>query len=34
VHCGLDALAVGARVSEAKLELHRGKLFWTKLELR
>jgi len=34
VHCGLDAIDVGDKVSEAKLELRRGRLFWTKLELR
>ena len=32
--CTLDDLVKGAKVSEAQLELHRGKLYWTKLELR
>ena len=31
--CTLDDLVKGAKVSEAQLELHRGKLYWTKLEL-
>jgi hypothetical protein len=33
-YCGLDDLVAGARVGEAQLMLHRGKLYWTKLELR
>jgi hypothetical protein len=32
--CGLDDLVAGAKVGEAQLALHRGRLYWTKLELR